>query len=101
LKTSNRATFSPIFDDVGSFTLCCVVIDPRDSNIVWLGHGRITSQRSAFGDGIYKSTDAGKTADGAVSSEHGKIADPRSRMSGVAAQGLPSSRLGDRASGDD
>ena len=62
-KTENRGiTFAPIFDDGGSFTLCCVVVDPKDSNVVWLGTGENTSQRSAhFGDGVYKSTDAGKT----------------------------------------
>src|SRR5437867_5737786 len=62
-KTTNRGiTFAPIFDDQGSFTLCCVAIDPKDSNVVWLGTGENTSQRSAhFGDGVYKSTDAGKT----------------------------------------
>ena len=62
-KTTNRGiTFAPIFDEGGSFTLCCVAIDPKDSNVVWLGTGENTSQRSAhFGDGIYKSSDAGKT----------------------------------------
>ena len=62
-KTTNRGTtFTPIFDDGGSFNLCCVVIDPKNSNILWLGTGENKSQRSAhFGDGIYKSTDAGKT----------------------------------------
>ena len=62
-KTVNRGiTFTPIFDDGGSFTLCCVVVDPKNSNVVWLGTGENTSQRSAhFGDGVYKSTDAGKT----------------------------------------
>ncbi len=62
-KTENRGvTFEPVFDNGGSFTLCCVVIDPKNSNVVWLGTGENTSQRSAhFGDGLYKSTDAGKT----------------------------------------
>src|SRR3954471_11376847 len=62
-KTVNRGvTFSPIFDNGGSFTLCCVVIDPKNSNVIWLGTGENASQRSAhFGDGIYKSTDAGAT----------------------------------------
>src|SRR5262245_32254099 len=73
-KTVNRGvTFTPIFDGGGSFTLCCVVIDPKDSNVVWLGTGENTSQRSAhFGDGIYKSTDAGQTwkRTGLVASEH-------------------------------
>ena len=62
-KTTNRGiTFTPIFDDQGAFTLCCVVVDPKDSNVVWVGSGENASQRSAhFGDGVYKSTDAGKT----------------------------------------
>src|SRR5688572_1611110 len=82
-KTENRGiTFAPIFDDGGSFTLCCLAIDPKDSNVLWLGTGENTSQRSAhFGDGIYKSTDAGKTWKrvGLEKSEHiGEILiDPR------------------------
>src|SRR5215510_2800691 len=62
-KTINRGTtFTPVFDEATSFTLCCVVVYPKDSNVVWLGSGENASQRSAhFGDGIYKSTDAGKT----------------------------------------
>jgi hypothetical protein len=62
-KTVNRGiTFEPIFDQGPSFTLCCVVVDPKDSNVIWLGTGENASQRSAhFGDGIYKSVDAGKT----------------------------------------
>jgi photosystem II stability/assembly factor-like uncharacterized protein len=62
-KTENRGiSFEPIFDNGGSFTLCCIVIDPKNSNVLWLGTGENTSQRSAhFGDGLYKSTDAGKT----------------------------------------
>ena len=92
-KTENRGiTFNPIFDD-GPFTLCCVVVDPKDSDVVWLGSGENNSQRSAhFGDGVYKSTDAGKTWKrmGLEKSEHiGKIViDPRnSSVVYVAAQG--------------
>jgi photosystem II stability/assembly factor-like uncharacterized protein len=102
-KTSNRGiTFDPIFDDHPAFTLCCVVVDPRDSNVVWLGTGENTSQRSAhFGDGVYKSTDAGKTWKrvGLASSEHiGKILiDPRnSNVVYVAAQGPLFSSGGER-----
>ena len=85
-----------------AFTLCCVVVDPRDSNIVWLGTGENTSQRSAhFGDGVYKSTDAGKTWKrvGLETSEHiGKILiDPRkSDVVYVAAQGPLFSPGGER-----
>ncbi len=82
-KTTNRGiTFTPIFDDGGSFTLCCIVIDPKNSDVLWLGTGEHNSQRSAhFGDGVYKSADAGKTWKrmGLATSEHiGRIAiDPR------------------------
>ena len=77
-KSVNRGiSFAPIFDDYTSFTLCCVVIDPKDSNVVWLGTGENASQRSAhFGDGVYKSIDAGKTWKrmGLAASKHiGKI----------------------------
>src|SRR5262245_37402395 len=93
-KTTNRGiTFAPIFEEGGSFTLCCVAIDPKDSNIIWLATGENTSQRSAhFGDGVYKSTDAGATWKrvGLASSEHiGRLLiDPRnSNVVYVAAQG--------------
>jgi photosystem II stability/assembly factor-like uncharacterized protein len=102
-KTVNRGiTFTPVFDDGGSFTLCCVVIDPKDSSIVWLGTGENASQRSAhFGDGVYKSTDAGKTWKrvALATSEHiGKIlVNPRSsNVVYVASQGPLWSTGGER-----
>jgi len=62
-KTVNRGnTWTPIFDEYPSYSLGCVVVDPRDSNIVWLGTGENTHNRStSYGDGVYKSTDAGAT----------------------------------------
>jgi photosystem II stability/assembly factor-like uncharacterized protein len=102
-KTENRGiSFTPIFDDGGSFTLCCVAIDPKDSNVLWLGTGENTSQRSAhFGDGVYKSTDAGKSWKrmGLEHSEHiGEILiDPRnSNVVYVSSQGPLWSAGGDR-----
>ncbi len=102
-KTVNRGvSFQPIFDEGPSFTLCCVVVDPRNSNVIWLGTGENHSQRSAhFGDGVYKSTDAGKTWKrvGLETSEHlGKIViDPRnSNVVYVAAQGPLFSSGGER-----
>src|SRR4026209_1309323 len=82
-KTENRGnTFTSIFDEGGSFALGAVKIDPKDSNVVWLGTGENNNQRSvAFGDGIYKSLDAGKTWKrmGLENSEHIQniIIDPR------------------------
>ena len=102
-KTENRGiSFTPIFDQGPSFTLCCIVIDPKDSNVLWLGTGENTSQRSAhFGDGVYKSIDAGKTWKrmGLENSEHiGKIQiDPRnSSVVYVSSQGPLWSAGGDR-----
>src|SRR5581483_4043987 len=93
-KTVNRGTtFTPVFDEGGAFTLCCVAIDPKDSNVVWLATGENTSQSSAhFGDGVYKSTDAGATWTrvGLATSEHiGRLLiDPRnSNVVWIAAQG--------------
>jgi photosystem II stability/assembly factor-like uncharacterized protein len=102
-KTTNRgASFTPIFDDYGAHNLCCIVIDPRNSNVLWLGTGENHSQRSAhFGDGVYKSTDAGKSWSrvGLAQSEHiGRIViDPRnSDVVYVAAQGPLFSAGGER-----
>lgn len=62
-KTSNHGTtFQPIFDGQGSYSIGCVTIDPSNSNIVWVGTGENNNQRSvAYGDGVYKSEDAGKS----------------------------------------
>jgi photosystem II stability/assembly factor-like uncharacterized protein len=82
-KTENRGnTFTPVFDEYGSYSLGAVVVDPRDSNVVWLGTGENANQRSvSFGDGVYKSTDAGRTWKrmGLEHSEHIQniVVDPR------------------------
>ena len=82
-KTENRGnTFTPIFDGYGSYSLGCVVVDPKNSSVVWLGTGENNNQRSVgYGDGVYKSTDAGKTWTrmGLENSEHIQniVIDPR------------------------
>ena len=62
-KTENRGdTFEAVFDNYGSYSLGVVTVDPKDSNTVWLGTGENNNQRSvSYGDGVYKSGDAGKT----------------------------------------
>jgi photosystem II stability/assembly factor-like uncharacterized protein len=93
-KTTNAGTtFTPIFDDQPSYSIGCVTIDPKDSLTVWVGTGENNSQRSvAWGDGVYKSTDGGKTWKnaGLKKSEHIAriVIDPRdSNVVYVAAQG--------------
>ncbi|HXW08122.1 MAG TPA: hypothetical protein VD833_23025 [Vicinamibacterales bacterium] len=102
-KTENRGnTWTPVFDAYGSFSTGVVVVDPRDSNVVWLGTGENNNQRSvSFGDGVYKSLDAGRTWTrvGLEASEHiGEILiDPRnSNVVYVAAIGPLWSAGGDR-----
>lgn len=73
-KTVNRGvSFESIFDQGGSHSLGCVAIDPREPDTIWLGTGENNSNRSVgFGDGIYKSTDAGASWErmGLPNSEH-------------------------------
>ncbi len=102
-KTTNHGlNFQPVFDQGGSYSLGCVTVDPKDSNVVWLGTGENQAQRAiGFGDGVYKSTDAGATWKnvGLPNSEHiAKIViDPRnSNTVFVAAQGPLFNAGGDR-----
>ena len=62
-KTNNAGTtYEPVFDEQGSYSIGCVVIDPTNSNTVWVGSGENNNQRSvSYGDGVYKSTDGGKS----------------------------------------
>lgn len=82
-KTTNAGTtFEPVFDGEGSYSIGCVTMDPRNHNIVWVGTGENNNQRSvAYGDGVYKSEDGGKSWQnlGLKTSEHiGMIVvDPR------------------------
>ncbi len=73
-KTTNGgASWQPIFDSEGSFSIGWVTVDPRRPNVVWVGTGERNSQRSvAYGDGVYKSEDAGGswTNVGLKASEH-------------------------------
>jgi photosystem II stability/assembly factor-like uncharacterized protein len=102
-KTTNRGlNFQPIFDDQGSYSLGVVVVDPKNSDVVWLGTGENQAQRAiGYGDGVYKSADAGHTWKkvGLPNSEHVAkiIIDPRnSNTVFVAAQGPLFSPGGDR-----
>ena len=102
-KTTNAGTtFSPVFDGEETYSIGAITIDPNNSLVVWAGSGENNSQRSvAWGDGVYKSVDGGKSWKnvGLKKSEHiGKIAiDPRnSDTVYVAAQGPLWNAGGDR-----
>jgi photosystem II stability/assembly factor-like uncharacterized protein len=94
-KTTNAGTsWTPVFDNEGSYSIGYVALDPKDPSVVWVGTGENNSQRSVgYGDGVYKSTDGGKSwtrMKQMQASEHiGKILlDPRdSNTVYVAAQG--------------
>jgi photosystem II stability/assembly factor-like uncharacterized protein len=102
-KTVNGgASFQPVFDTQGSFSIGWVAIDPKRPSIVWVGTGERNSQRSvAYGDGVYKSEDGGRSWAnvGLKSSEHiGRVViDPKdSDTVYVAAQGPLWAPGGDR-----
>ena len=61
-KTTNAGiTFSPVFDGNKAYAIGSVVIDPTNTNIVWVGTGENNNQNNVIpGDGIYKSEDGGK-----------------------------------------
>ncbi|HEU5217210.1 MAG TPA: hypothetical protein VFU23_01025, partial [Gemmatimonadales bacterium] len=102
-KTTNAGiSFTPVFDGQGSFSIGAVTIDPKTPSVVWVGTGENNAQRVvAYGDGIYKSVDGGKSWNnlGLKDSEHiGRIViDPRNSDVGyVAAQGPLWRKGGDR-----
>ena len=102
-KTLNNGTsWTPVFDHEGSYSIGALALDPKNVAALWVGTGEANSQRSvAYGDGIYRTDDAGKTWKnlGLKASQHiARIAiDPRdSNVVYVAAQGPLWSAGGDR-----
>jgi len=60
--TNNGQTFEPIFDHENVISIGDIAVAPSDPNILWVGTGEANNSRSSYwGDGIYKSTNAGKT----------------------------------------
>src|SRR5437763_1052727 len=55
-------TWIPIFDDQPTGSVGCIAVSLSDPNIVYVGSGEgLQRPDLSVGDGIYKSTDAGKT----------------------------------------
>ena len=62
-KTTNAGTtWEPLFDKQAVYSIGSVVLDPSDSNRVWVGTGEnVGGRHVSFGDGIYLSENGGKT----------------------------------------
>jgi photosystem II stability/assembly factor-like uncharacterized protein len=59
---NNGVSFTPVFETYNTASIGDIAIHPRDANIVYVGTGEPNNrQTSSFGDGIYKTTDGGKT----------------------------------------
>jgi photosystem II stability/assembly factor-like uncharacterized protein len=63
LKTINNGiTFEHQFDHETTVSIGDVCVAPSDKNIVWVGTGESNPRNSvSYGDGVYKSTDGGKS----------------------------------------
>src|SRR4051812_39713078 len=63
LKTvNNGSTFAHQFDREATVSLGAVAVAPTNRNLVWAGTGEANPRNSvSFGDGVYRSTDGGKT----------------------------------------
>jgi len=62
-SVNGGVTWAPVFDKVDAMmSIGAVAVSKSNPNVVWAGTGEAnTRQSSSWGDGVYKSTDAGKT----------------------------------------
>jgi photosystem II stability/assembly factor-like uncharacterized protein len=61
-STDYGRTWDPIFDEQGTGSVGAIAVAPSDPNIVYVGSGEgLQRPDLSTGDGVYKSTDAGKT----------------------------------------
>jgi len=102
-KTTNNGTsFEAIFDNQGAYSIGCLAMDPGNKNILWAGTGENNHQRAlGYGNGVYKSIDAGKSWKNMGLKESRQIGeiiiDPRnSNVVFVAAEGSAWGPGGDR-----
>ncbi len=68
-------TFEPIFDAQNVQAIGALAVAPSDPNTIWAGTGEawVIRPSDVMGDGIYKSTDAGKTWNNVGLTETGRI----------------------------
>jgi photosystem II stability/assembly factor-like uncharacterized protein len=59
---NNGQSFEPLFDRERVFSIGDIAVAPSDSKILYVGTGEANNSRSTYwGDGVYKSVDAGRT----------------------------------------
>ena len=71
--TNNGATFTPQFQDQGLISIGALAVSQKDPDLLWVGTGESNNRQSTgWGNGIWKSTDGGKTFKhmGLKTSEH-------------------------------
>jgi photosystem II stability/assembly factor-like uncharacterized protein len=61
-STDYGSTWTPLFDQEPTGSIGAIAVAPSDPNVIYVGSGAgIIRPDLAVGDGVYKSTDAGKT----------------------------------------
>jgi photosystem II stability/assembly factor-like uncharacterized protein len=60
--TNNGTTFEPQFQDQGLMAIGDITVSQSNADLVWMGTGEANNrQTTSWGNGVYKSTDGGKT----------------------------------------
>ncbi|MBX3097755.1 MAG: hypothetical protein KF812_12935 [Fimbriimonadaceae bacterium] len=60
--TNGGMTFEPIFSQEGSGSVGAIAVSQKNHDLIWVGTGEASSRNTTlYGDGIYKSTDGGKS----------------------------------------
>jgi len=62
-KTEDAGTsWKPIFEREGTISVGDIALEPGNPDVIWVGTGESNARNSvSFGDGVYKSTDGGKS----------------------------------------
>ena len=61
-RSNNGTTFEAQFQDQGLMSIGDVTVSQSNPDLVWIGTGESNNRQStSWGDGVYKSTDGGKT----------------------------------------
>jgi photosystem II stability/assembly factor-like uncharacterized protein len=61
-STNHGTTWTPIFEGQSTATFGVIAMAPSNPDILWAGSGeQNTRQSSSWGDGVYRSTDGGKS----------------------------------------